>query len=162
MYIWIYRTTAYTNRVQDEEQRDPTKKLLLCLFVPFYSIYWTYKTAQRVDKLSVQKGLPGDSATMMLILAILIGIVPPIMLQDKINKIATTPDGGMPRMAQPYQPPQPYQGYQQPQPYQGYQQPQTEQNIDPVVKLRNFQRLLDEGLITQEEFDAKKKQILDQ
>ncbi len=161
MYIWIYRTTAYTNRVQDEEQRDPTKKLLLCLFVPFYSIYWTYKTAQRVDKLSVQKGLPGDSATLMLILALFIGIVPPIMLQDKINKIATTPGGGMPRMAQPYQPapnqpaPQPYQPA--PQPYQPAPQPPVP---DASEALRNFKSLLDDGVITEEEFEAKKKQLL--
>ena len=28
--------TGYTNAAENEEYRDPTKKLLLCLFVPFY------------------------------------------------------------------------------------------------------------------------------
>ena len=148
LLIWIHRTTAYTNRVQDEPPRDPTKKLLLCLFVPFYQIYWTYKTAQRVDKLSVEKGLPGDSATLMLILAILIGIVPPIMIQDKINKLASAPAGGVRTV-----PPQPYA----PQPYAP--QPVAAQP-DSSAELRKFKQLLDEGVITQEEFEAKKKQLL--
>ena len=39
-FIWIYRTTRYLNRVEGEEYRNPTYKLLLCMFVPFYLIYW--------------------------------------------------------------------------------------------------------------------------
>ena len=34
-YIWIYRMTGYTNAAENEEYRNPTKKLLLCLFIPF-------------------------------------------------------------------------------------------------------------------------------
>jgi hypothetical protein len=66
---------------------------------------------------------------------------------------------------QPYQQPQ-YQNYQQPQ-YQAYQQPQQQnpqpnpgQPQDPTEVLRRFKGLLDDGIITQEEFDAKKKQLL--
>ena len=40
MYIWVYRTTKLLNCVEDEEYRNPTTKLLLCMFVPFYFIYW--------------------------------------------------------------------------------------------------------------------------
>ncbi len=32
--------------------------------------------------------------------------------------------------------------------------------IDPVDQIRKYKSLLDEGIITQEEFDCKKKQIL--
>ena len=66
---------------------------------------------------------------------------------------------------QGYQQPQ-YQNYQQPQ-YQNYQQPQQQnpqpnpgQPQDPTEVLRRFKGLLDDGIITQEEFDAKKKQLL--
>ena len=48
--------TGYTNAAENEEYRNPTKKLLLCLFIPFYIIYWTYKTGQRVDKMGAAKG----------------------------------------------------------------------------------------------------------
>lgn len=87
-YIWIYRVTDYTNAAENEKYRSQTKKLLLCLFVPFYIIYWTYKTAQRVDKISSANGISSDIATLCLILAILVPIIPPILLQDKINNIA--------------------------------------------------------------------------
>ena len=74
---------------------------------------------------------------------------------------------------QPYQQPQyqapqqpQYQSYQQTQ-YQNYQQPQQQnpqpnpgQPQDPTEVLRRFKGLLDDGIITQEEFDAKKKQLL--
>lgn len=86
-FIWIYKTTSYLNNTPDEEYRNPTTKLLLCMFVPFYYIYWTYKNAQRIDKLAISKGLQSDISTLCLVLSILVDIVPPIIMQDKINNI---------------------------------------------------------------------------
>ena len=34
--IWIHRTTKFLNQAPDAEYHNPTKKLLLCMFVPFY------------------------------------------------------------------------------------------------------------------------------
>ena len=85
--IWIYRTTRYLNCLPDEEYRNPGTKLLLCMFVPFYSIYWVYKSAQRIDKLAAQSGVVSDLAVVCLILEIFIPLIPPILMQDKINKI---------------------------------------------------------------------------
>ena len=85
--IWIYRTTRYLNCMPDEEYRNPATKLLLCMFVPFYSIYWVYKSAQRIDKLAAQSGAVSDLAVACLILEIFIPLIPPILMQDKINKI---------------------------------------------------------------------------
>ncbi len=87
--IWTYRTTGWLNQVEDEPPRNPTTKLLLCMFVPFYSIYWIYKSAQRIDKLAAAKGVRSDISTICLILAIFVGIIPPILMQDKINAIIT-------------------------------------------------------------------------
>ena len=89
LYIWIYRVTGYTNNVEGEENRNPTNKLLLCLFVPFYVIYWMYKTAQRLDKMAAAKSIPSDLSTLCLILAIFVPIIPPILMQDKLNDIVT-------------------------------------------------------------------------
>ncbi len=87
--IWIYKTTAYLNCVEDEEYRNPTTKLLLCMFVPFYSIFWIYKSAQRIDKLAKTKNIQSDLSTLCLILAIFIPIIAYILMQDKINAVAT-------------------------------------------------------------------------
>ena len=138
--IWIYRITGYTNYVKDEEERNPTKKLLLCLFVPFYQIYWTYKTAQRIDKMAMAKGLQSDLSTLCLILAIFVPIIPPILMQDKLNAIATTKNANV----TPVQNSQMANGIA----------------TGTAEELKKFKELLDQGVITQEEFDAKKKQLL--
>ena len=85
--IWIYRTTKYLNRVESEEYRKPVTKLLLCMFVPFYMIYWTYKSAQRVDTLAATVGVKSKLATLCLILEVFVPILTPVLLQDKINAI---------------------------------------------------------------------------
>ena len=87
--MWIYKMTAFTNVAEGEPKRDPTKKLLLCIFVPFYLIYWTYKTALRIDAIAKGKGVLSDLGTVSLILAIFVPIIPPILLQDKTNAILT-------------------------------------------------------------------------
>ena len=139
-YIWIYRMTGYTNAAENEEYRNPTKKLLLCLFIPFYIIYWTYKTAQRVDKMAASKGISSDMATLCLTFAIFVPIIPPILLQDKMNNIATANDT------------------------QYVSTPKGEKvngaTLGTAEELKNFKELLDSGVITQEEFEAKKKQLL--
>ena len=248
-YIWIYRVTGYTNNVRGEERRDPTNQLLLCLFVPFYTIYWVYKTAQRVDKMAAQRGIPSDLSTLCLILEFFVAIVPPILIQDKLNAIVTapgyTPNPGYqtpptysaaPTNAQPnpyggnpgYQErptysaaptnaqpnpyggnpgcqerptysaaptnaqPNPYGGNPgcqerptysaaptnpQPNPYggnpgyseapaspaPGYTVPAaTPKQLDPkaVEQLKEYKQLLDMGIITQEEFNEKRRQLL--
>ena len=88
--IWIYRTTRYLNCLPDEEYRNPATKLLLCMFVPFYSTYWVYKSAQRIDKLAAAADVVSDLAVVCLILEIFVPLVPPILMQDKINKILET------------------------------------------------------------------------
>ena len=155
-YVWNYRTTKYLNCVQDEPPRNPTTKLLLCMFVPFYSIYWVYKSAQRIDKLAKINGIQSDLSTLCLILAIFIGIIPPILMQEKINAIAkqganTTAENHRPE-AEPVVAPQ---ADAEPAPAA------PKAVVDVPEELKKYKELLDSGIITQEEFDQKKKQLLD-
>lgn len=133
--IWVYKVTGYLNTVKDEESRNPTTKLLLYMFVPFYSIYWIYKSAQRIDKLAKQKGLSADSATLCLIMAIFLPIIAPIIMQDKMNNIITVK-----KVVTAEQP--------------------EDVHMGAAGELKNYKDLLDSGVITQEEFEAKKKQLL--
>ena len=99
-YVWIYRATRYLNRTPGEEYCDPTNKLLLCLFVPFYSIYWYYRHGQKLGKLMRARNLPdNDVATLCLVLGILLPIGACILMQDKFNKLCTVgaqPAGAVP------------------------------------------------------------------
>ena len=148
LYIWIYRVTGYTNNVQGEENRNPTNKLLLCLFVPFYVIYWMYKTAQRLDKMAAAKNIPSDLSTLCLILAIFVPIIPPILMQDKLNAIVA-PTAAPAAYAAPAAPVAPAPAPAAPA--------SVSEAADDLLKLKE---LLDAGILTQEEFDAKKKQLL--
>ncbi len=89
-FIWIYRTTNLLNRMPKAEQFNPTSTLLLCMFVPFYSIYWYYKNAERIDRLSqLTAQNQSNMATTCLILSIFIPIVACILMQDRINSLCS-------------------------------------------------------------------------
>ena len=89
---WIYKATEYTNRIRQDEQRSAAAQVLLCMFIPFYAIYWVYKTAQIIDETARQQGMMSDLTSICTILAFFIGIVPPILLQDKINAMEKNPN----------------------------------------------------------------------
>ena len=143
MLIWIYKTTNSLNKAPNTEKYDPTKKLLLCMFVPFYMIYWYYKHAEKIDKLNAVAEKKSDNTTMYLLLAIFIPIVACILMQDNINKLCTS-DVCVTQASN------------------------SETSVNTTVKdekntaeaLKDYKSLLDMGVITQEEFDAKKKQLL--
>lgn len=154
--IWIYKMTQHLNALPEEEQRSPVANLLLCIFVPFYNVYWTYKSAQRLDKLSARCGLSSDLAMLCLILAIFVSIVPPILMQDKLNTILAScsarPSSQSPAAA--------VSSAQDPAAHT----PRTENTATEAHRigdeLREYKDLLDKGMITQEDYDAKKKQLL--
>ena len=119
------------------------------MFVPFYSIYWTYQSAQRIDKLAKQKGRASDISTLCLVLAILLPIVPPILMQAKINEIVGGPDESA---SAPAYAPASTAAYTPAS--------SANTNIGVADELKKYKELLDSGVISQEEFDAKKKQLL--
>lgn len=138
---WIHKTTDYTNSYETFEYRNPTSKLLLCILVPFYLIYWTYKTAKRIDIISKEKSVHSDLSTISCILSIFVPIIPPVLIQDKINKLCyETSDS--------------------------YINPTLATRTHPFSvntsadELKKFKELLDMGAISQEEYEIKKKELL--
>lgn len=88
--VWIYKATKFLNQAPEEEQLNPTATLLLCLFVPFYSIYWYHKQGRRLDALSEARGigLPGR-ANLYLVCGIFLPVVAAALMQAGINTICT-------------------------------------------------------------------------
>ncbi|MCC8014138.1 MAG: DUF4234 domain-containing protein, partial [Eubacterium sp.] len=146
LFVWDYHTTDFLNCVEDEEKRDPSTTLLLCIFIPFYSVYWTYKSAQRIDKLAKNNGIESDLSTVCLILSVFAGFIPPILMQDKINALIIKTNGNI--QTQNIQP--------------TAQKLQTNNSVvfGTTEELKKYKELLDSGVITQDEFEAKKKQLL--
>lgn len=138
--VWIYRTTDSLNACKNEEYRNPVNKLLLCMFVPFYSIYWTYKSAHRIDMPGYEKGIQGETATLSLILSLFVPILPPILMQSKLNSVIMA-DSVSPAVATSMQ----------------YAAKPVDNGYNDLEKLKE---LYDKGVITEEEFTEKKKQVL--
>ena len=89
-FIWIYKTTQRLNLLSGEAERNPGYKLLLCLFVPFYYIYWAYQSAQIVDRCGKRGGDNGEISLAVLLTALFAFpmLVPPILIQNKMNRMA--------------------------------------------------------------------------
>ena len=149
--IWIYRTTRFLNTVKGEEYRDPTNKLLLCMFVPFYSIYWVYKSALSTDKLARKNGVSSDLSTLCLVLAIFVGIVPPILIQSKINEAVTSYPNK--RTDNSFE-----NGISDSEKKTDFSN-KSEASV-VASELKQYKELLDSGILTQEEFEQKKKELL--
>ena len=138
LYVWIYKTTKFTNTLPNAQYRDPTTKLLLCLFVPFYIIYWTSKTCNDIERFSKSRSIPCNIQTLCVVLSFFIPVVVPIIMQSKLNDVI--------------------QSIINPLPVQQDSKRATDNEM--IDALRQYKKLLDTGVLTQEEFDAKKKQLL--
>lgn len=93
VYIWIYKTSrffdGYLNR---QGSFSPGVEVVLCLFVPFYFIYWIYKQTKAAGEAHRTRGNYNDSelAIINLLLCIFgLSIVAYALLQDQINKLVT-------------------------------------------------------------------------
>ena len=87
---WVYKTTENLNIGGVNEIQNGTKKLLLCIFVPFYRIYWFYAQSKRLENLMREKDVNiSDFAVVTLILAVFVPVVAAsAFLQLKINEYA--------------------------------------------------------------------------
>ena len=133
--IWIYRTTGFLNGTRDHPDRNPTNQLLLCIFVPFYLIYWVYQSAKRTDIQAADKGIPSDLGILCLVMAFFVPMLPPILMQDKFNRFS--------------------------EPAQTVQV--AVRDLDPQelsARLRAYKQLQEDGLISPEDYEAKKTQLL--
>lgn len=162
--IWIYRTTAYLNRAPDSEEYSPTSKLLLCMFVPFYIIFWLYKHGQRIDRLAKANNVDSDIATLSLIMGIFIPIVAVILMQDKINTICIA--AARKNHATPVNEAKAVVSQniiaETASEANGEKASARAQkdNTAPYEEIKQLKELLDRGIITQEEFNMKKKELL--
>ena len=136
--IWAHRITKYLNSRTDFN-RNPTTTVLLCLFVPFYSIYWTYKAAQAIDNLGTTYSVD-PITTICLICEFFLAIASPIIRQKKINDIIDKENGNTDSSLN--------------------KTISSQSNANVADELKKYKQLLDEGAITQEEYDAVKSEYL--
>lgn len=87
LFVWVHRTTKAINEITgDYSKYKPTAETLKTL-IPFYSLYWTYRQAERLEEElngcgAEEKGM-GAVAVLMSIYTTSGGV---IYLQDKMNE----------------------------------------------------------------------------
>ena len=87
-FYWIYKVTEFTNQ-DGGEYRNPTNKLLLCLFVPFYFLYWIYVTCKKIEAMAAQRGVAGSDVTVLaLVFYFVFSPVTVVVMQNTINKLS--------------------------------------------------------------------------
>ena len=88
VYIWIYRTTKTLSNVYGMPRQEPVAQMLLCLFVPFYYIYWLYEQGKRAEAYARSAGLQEQCTTLVLVFGFLNSLLAYYVLQDVINRSA--------------------------------------------------------------------------
>lgn len=186
--IWVYKTVGLlNNKLPQSQQYGQAAQLLLCMFVPFYAIYWVYKTCKRIEEYSYRLNSGNSDLSLIGLLLTIFGfaIVAYALMQDQINKnIMIEVNGG----ARPQQTAQ--QAYVQPQQQAAPQNTNfVPQQVEPVPQpvhqaapapqaaapaekqkikvtkeqyesLLRIKELLDMDIISKEEFIQKKNEIL--
>ena len=142
--IWIYKTTTFANK----SNRDSGVQLVLCMFVPFYIIYWTYITTKLLDDDGRTKGIYSEISTICVILQVFVPFVVPILMQSKINTLVTS--------KAIYH--QPEEAIKQDEPVK--QEEPKKETKSKAAEIKEYKELLDMGAITKEEYEKKKKQLL--
>lgn len=83
----IMRITEYLNLSPEGKKYSPGGQTALCMFLPYYSLYWIYKHSEKLEVLSREKGIEyRDFPLVFLILAVIAFPVALVVLQDRINK----------------------------------------------------------------------------
>ncbi len=97
--VWISKVTKYLNaRVDSEPPMTPWHQVVASMFVPFYQIYWVYKSAQRLDVVARRQGAQSNLTvicTAFQLFSFFSVILPSILMQDKINTLALLSSGAV-------------------------------------------------------------------
>ena len=175
-YVWIYKTSKFINQRSGKDQFSPGAETALCLFVPFYFLYWLFKESKNIYEISLRQNInTGDLSVPNLILGLFgFSIIAVPLMQNQINKLY------LPQASYTGQQVQPNQNVhtasmQNTQPYgagnNNYERidrapaanngtaenNELAKNVEYIKQLKD---LLDHGIISEEEFEAKKRKLL--
>lgn len=145
---WIYKTTQYLNDIDDyHPTQNPLAQLLLCMFVPFYQVYWVYINAKRIDYVANGRGIESDITLISFVLAFFVMIGSSILMQDMLNQIES--QGNL--------------SYEFGVETEEFYTPKTNKKttkLGVADEILKYKKLMDDGIISKEEFDQKKKELL--
>lgn len=86
--VFIYRMTDYTNEDETRPKKNPIAQIFLYLLIPFYSNYWCWLMAKKLNHLGESVGIYKDHSTLVMILPFFgLGLICGLILQNQFNQI---------------------------------------------------------------------------
>ncbi|QSX06463.1 DUF4234 domain-containing protein [Sedimentibacter sp. zth1] len=148
--IWLYSIIKKI-KLLNKDQTDCLGELLLCIFVPFYFVYWFYIRAKELSNVAAKQNIQiKDNGTLYLILTLFgLGIISCSLMQNDLNVISLrlkteNTDFNNPNTA-----------------YSQHLKAQNEfYQKDPVERLKEIALLKEQCIITEEEYESKKRELL--
>ena len=150
--FWIYSIMRKIKLLNNEEP-DVVGELLLYIFVPFYSLYWIFSRSQKLHIGADKNGMRiPDNSVMYLVIALFgLMVVSLALIQDSLNNIARY-------LASPNQSNTPSSGYNTAPQYAAAAP--SHSGEDAIAQLEKLNTLKQQGILSEEEFEAKKKDLL--
>lgn len=131
--IWIYNTTTYINK----NNKESLSKLLLCMFIPFYFIYWVNQYSNKIDNEAEKRNIYSNISGIATVLSIFTGIGAQIVMQCKINELTQSKNN-----------------------IKIKEEKNNEVKLGIADEIKKYKELYDMDAITKEEYEEKKKQLL--
>lgn len=146
-FLYWFASIVEQVRYFHKDYRDPSSEILLNIFVPFYGYYWFYTRGKQMYHDSVSRGGNlKDSSGVYLVLSILgMSIVALALMQNAMNNYTSSPKSTHGAMYNNQNP--------------GLSEKDTPEKT-VMDSMNELASLLDAGLITQEDFEKKKQDIL--
>ncbi|MGN1372952.1 MAG: SHOCT domain-containing protein [Candidatus Coproplasma sp.] len=159
--FWVYRTTKYLKDKSSGYNRGALAATLLYTFIPFYGLYWAYVSAQAVDEISGRSGETSTLPIICLISSIYSGVLPSILIQDNINKLEQKVSDEHKEFTVGEE--KSFDGSNM-KGFRGEEEyavtPSAALSFSVADEIKKFKELLDSGIITWDEFNEKKTQLL--
>ncbi len=138
--VWLYRMEVRIRRMNDDD-RSLAGVVLCLIFVPFYKIYWFYNREQMFVQSLRKKGQTKDDNSLVYLLLSIFGVslIAAALMQNDFNRFED-PDKHLFR-SEP-------------------EGPGSEKKRD-LALLKEIKTLYEEGVLSEAEYNEKKRQILD-
>lgn len=140
-YIWLYKISRKIKCLNNDNSSS-SGEILCLLFVPFYMLYWLYTRNKTLKTQADNRNIKiSDNATLYLVLALFgFNIISIALMQNDLNIVIKNKDNI---------------SYSQPVP-----EPIIKKETTDIEKLTQLADLKEKGIITEEEYNQKKQEIL--
>lgn len=167
---WMYLLVKNTRSIQKNTD-NCTGEMLCLIFVPFYSLYWWYTRGEKVRQGFAEHDYNATgSGVVYLVLAVFgLNIISMAIMQSDFNSLKSETHSeqrstsAVPQNTDPtYTPTPSYTPSYTPAytPAQAYQPQPAQQKDNMREELEKYSKLFNDGLITEEEYEKMRKQIL--